>query len=524
MQRTIDFSRRVSSVLMLLAAIGLVAYSPADAVAQTGDDGLRFSERDPATGARLGGMAGAGGIAGMADLGALFSNPAGLGYFTRSELSGSLNTFSAMEDARFVTPDFSGSMSRDVRDMGIGNLGYAYRVPTEQGSLVIAAGINQVRDFGRAFRYAGENRSTSVTDVFMPLSGDFEVREDDEGFYPGFFRDLSALAYEAGAIEFLFENVGTGSPLFDQAVFPGTRIEQAGDVFEEGRVTELNFGGAVEASPGVMVGLSANVNYGTYRFTSVHEEADLDGENENYVVLIGESELRGLDFLRYEQGVESRIGGLNLRGGVSANVTPEFRVGFTMETPTFNRISEVYWQDLETFFLEGGSLGSSRDGDYDYNLRTPWRLGAGLSYNASDFTIGLDAEFVDWSQMRFSTDMAADEAYFDGLNRDIRDAYDPVLNLKLGGEYRLGALALRAGAAHFPDPRSGAGEEGAVDRARTYVSAGVGYAFNEQFGLNIGWTGESFSDRYTPYSAANGPFVDEDVFRSRLSIGATIRF
>jgi hypothetical protein len=188
-------------------------------------------------------------------VGALFSNPAGLGYFNRSEISGSLNTFSTTENARFVTPDFSGSMSRDVRGHGHRKSRYAYRVPTQQGSLVIAAGINQVRDFGRAFRYAGENRSSSVTDVFMPVSGDFEVREDDDGYYPRFFRDLSALAYEAGAIEFLFENVGTGSsPFFDQAVFPGTRIEQAGDVFEEGRMTELNFGGAVEASQGVMVG------------------------------------------------------------------------------------------------------------------------------------------------------------------------------------------------------------------------------------------------------------------------------
>jgi long-subunit fatty acid transport protein len=511
-------------MFVIAAAIGLMALASTDASAQTGDDGLRFSERDPAVGARLGGMAGAGGVAGMADLGALFSNPAGLAFLNRSELSGSLNTFSTTEDARFVTPAFSGSMSRNVRDMGIGNLGYAYRVPTQQGSLVIAAGINQVRDFGRGFRYAGENGSSSVTDVFMPLSGDFEVREDDDGYYPRFFRDLSALAYEAGAIEFLFENVGTGSPLFDQAVFPGTRIEQAGDVFEEGRVTELNFGGAFEASQGVMVGLSVNVNYGTYRFTSIHEEADLVGQNENYIVLVGDNELRGLDFLRYEQGVESTIGGLNLRGGVSANVSPEFRVGFTVESPTFNRISETYWQDLETFFIEGGSLGSSREGDYDYNLRSPWRLGAGLSYNAPAFTVGLDAEFIDWSQMRFSTDMVTDEAYFDGLNRDIRDAYDPVLNLRLGGEYRLGPLALRGGAAHFPDPRSDAGDTGSVDRARTYLSAGLGYTFNDQFTLNAGWMGESFSDRYRPYTATDGPIVDEDVFRSRLSLGATIRF
>jgi hypothetical protein len=37
--------------------------------------------------------------------------------------------------------------------------------------------------------------------------------------------------------------------------------------------------------------------------------------------------------------------------------------------------------------------------------------------------------------------------------------------------------------------------------------------------------GESFSDRYRPYSGWNGPLVDEDVTSlSLLAIGATIRF
>lgn len=519
MKRTIYLASGFA-VTLLLSLIILVP----DARAQTADDGLRLSERDPAVGARLGGMAGAGGIAGVGDLGALFSNPAGLAYLNRSQFSGSLNAFNTVEDIRFVTPEFSGAFDNDVRDMRIGNLAFAYRVPTTQGSLVVGAGLNQVRDFGRGFRFAGPNESSSVTDVFMPLSSDFEVREDDDGYYPHFFRDLSALAYQAGAIEFLFENVGTDSPLFDQAVFPGSRIEQAGDVFEEGHMSELNFGGAFEASEGVMVGLSMNVLYGRYRFNSVLEEVDIAGENEDYVVLVGDQVLRGLDFLRYEQGVESEIGGISLRGGVSANVTPDVRVGFTLETPTYQRISEVYWQDLETVFLEGGSLGSSRDGDYDYTLRTPWKIGAGLAYDTRAFMVGLDAEVIDWSQMRFGTDLAADEAYFDGLNRDIRDLYDPVVNVRAGGEYRLGALALRGGAGYYPDPRSDAGDEGSVDRSRTYLSAGLGYTFNDQFVINAGWMGESFSDRYRPYTAAGGPVIDEDVFRSRLSLGVTVRF
>ena len=56
--------------------------------------------------------------------------------------------------------------------------------------------------------------------------------------FPGVFpTTYPQLAYDAGAIDFLFENVGTGNDeLFYEAVTPGTRIDQLGDVLEEGRV------------------------------------------------------------------------------------------------------------------------------------------------------------------------------------------------------------------------------------------------------------------------------------------------
>jgi hypothetical protein len=81
--------------------------------------------------------------------------------------------------------------------------------------------------------------------------------------------------------------------------------------------------------------------------------------------------------------------------------------------------------------------------------------------------------------MRFSTDSLADEAYFDGVNRDIRDAYDPIQS---SDRRRIPswALALRGGAA-TSRIRGPAPVTGPRRSRRTYLSAGLGYAFNDQF-------------------------------------------
>ncbi|MFW5955281.1 MAG: OmpP1/FadL family transporter [Rhodothermales bacterium] len=508
--------QRSLSGWLLALLLALPAYS------QTIEDGLRMSERNPAVGVRMVGLSGAGMYAGIADFSSLFANPAGLAYFSASQFSGSLSGVNTEDDVLYQTPNFSERQSRDLRNTTLGNVAYVHRVPTRRGSLVVAGSLHRTASFDRSLAFGASNQTSSVTDIFMPFDSDYEVREDDQGYYPYFFRDLSALAYEGGAIEFFPEHVDTGLPLFDQAVLGGTRIDQQGLVLEEGGITEMSFGGAVEAAQGVMVGLSANILFGTYHFSSILEEIDAFGENEDYTVALDDGLLVGLDFLTYEQGFESQLVGVNLRGGVSGEIVPGVRMGVSVETPTFKGITEDYWENVETVFLEGGSLASSRDGSFDYSITTPWKLGLGFAYQAGGLTAGIDAEFVDWAQMRFDADI--DQAYFDGLNRDVRDAFDPVVNVRAGAEYRLGSVALRGGLAHQPDPRSNATATAGdlVDRGKTTVSAGLGYRFTDQFSIDFAWARQQFDDFYRPYVVADGPVAEETVTRDRFMVGFSV--
>ena len=147
-----------AALVLLLAA---AAAGPA--TAQTAEDAFRFSERSPATGPRMMGMAGAG-TSGVADYSALFNNPAGLGFFQKSSVSGSLNAVYATDQSFSRTSGFLPiGIEEDVSQTNIGNLAYVYRAPTKQGAFVVGLAFNQVNSFERDLRFSGTNSTSTIS-------------------------------------------------------------------------------------------------------------------------------------------------------------------------------------------------------------------------------------------------------------------------------------------------------------------------------------------------------------------------
>ncbi|NBC17950.1 MAG: hypothetical protein GVY18_11630 [Bacteroidetes bacterium] len=524
--------------LLLVAALVL----PPQAEAQTARDAFRFSERLPATGARMIGLGGAS-IGGIADPSALFTNPAGLGYATSSMVSGALNTFGVSDEAFYDVPGFSSSFDSDVTATTLGNLGYVYKAPTRRGSLVIGAAYNQTNTFERDLRFQGNNGQSTITTSFLPFDNEFSIDADGGVTISS---DLAFAGFVAGAVEYFpeFLDDDPNAYPFLEAVEPGTTIEQRGTVIEEGRMNEFNVGGAWEASPGVMLGLSANLAFGSYDLLNVFEEADVFGENgpAQYSVLLDDgSLLEGFDFFEYRQTLETDLVGINLRAGLAGQVTPNVRVGASVETPTYYAVDEVFSTRLETFFDRGGSLSYGDDpsdsfgnGEFEYEIRSPWRLGAGATFTAANLTFLADAEFVDWGQLELDAD---DPFVFADVNEQIQEDYEAVINARVGAEYRIEGVALRAGFAYRPDPLAEAarpvmndGTE--LDRTKTFFSAGIGYRFNQQFQVDVGWMQSRFDDVYEAYPDISIPgfvsqeslLVDEEIVRNQFVLGVRYFF
>ncbi len=345
----------------------------------------------------------------------------------------------------------------------------------------------------------------------------------DDVFTPSFTRALSFIGFETFAIDLDIDAYESGAqqPFFP-AVLTGS-VEQQGLVTEEGNMHEFSFGAAFEAARNVMVGLSLNVPYGKWEFSRRLDEDDFQNDNDGLGGTVDFSSLT------WTETVDSELVGVSLRAGVSLEAARDLRVGFTIETPTYYSISEDFGTILETRFDDGfeSSYGQDFDedvgfGTFDYNVITPWRLGAGLSYRFGDLLLLADAEFIDWSQLELDSE---DYAFFEE-NQDISQNLEQVVNTRLGAEYRISNFVVRGGFGFQPDPRDIRADlqsdANSVDRDKTFWSAGVSYVKQGQFAIDFGFSQERFDDRFVPYNIGNAPVVEEQIIRNRASIGVRV--
>lgn len=389
------------------------------ASAQTGEDILRYSDRFPAVGARMTGMAGAG-VGGVNSWGAAFANPAGLGLVARSHISGSLSGGSLESEAAYFGDRTDATATQTV----LGSAAYVAAVPALRGALVLGIGYNQTAGFDRELAFDGINPDT-----------------------------------------------------------PDGRLRQSGEVFEDGTMGELSLAGAVEVAPRVLAGLSLNLAAGTYQF-----EQFLDERTEGGSPLFSDNAF-----------LEADLRGVNLRGGVAAEVAPGVRLGLAAETPTYYRVEEGF--DLENDF-----------DIFDYSVTTPWRISGGIAYEMAGFLLAADLEFLDWSQARLRPTSDFLEA-----NLDVRRDYREVVNTRFGAEYAIGPWAVRAGAAYQPDPLRDLVE---IDRLRSTYTVGFSLQMAGRATLDVAYAFTEFEDQIVPESAFG--MVTEEVVRNRFLVGVQV--
>lgn len=558
---------RAAGLCLLLALLHVPA-----ARAQTAADALFFSERPPAASPRLMGMAGAG-TAGGGDLGDFYSNPAGLALAETSMFTGAFRGLYTTDRASYETffPGENGRKSFGAATTnaaqtgyGLGNLGLLYKAPTTRGSFVIGGAINETRLFGRDLEFGNRNQLSSVTDFLLPQSGEVNVEQYPIGETPELLegqylveapnndyvvdfdpdgdglinRPLSLAAFQTFAIDLapgLF-NPDAPAQSFLPVVDPGTRFRQTGDVTESGALREISVGGAVEAAKNLFVGVSAHIHTGEYEQRDVFEEVDDLDENN------GANGTVAFRSLRLTRRLNTDFTGFSTRFGLSAQPISAVRAGFTIETPTWYGITETSSFQLQTEFDDGDTITYGDDAresagrtEFEYRLRIPWRFGAGLSVELGPVQVSGDAMLVDWTQMRLNE--VDGIGNFDLDNNRIEDDFSPIVQTRVGTDVDLSPLLLRAGFAYHPAPISFedlAGDQGGADlffgtdivdnRARTYLSGGLGYEVGNEVRIDLAWMQERFEDRTLPYGTVNASYVNEEVRRTQVRIGMTFRF
>jgi len=497
--------------------------------AQSAIEAWRFSQRDMNVGVRMTGMS-IRGFAGFGDHGALYSNPAGLGYINDTQLIVSLRGQSTTGDswrdqsgfdrsgARFRTDGFfPGQVSSSEETFQLGDLAFLYDVPVRQGKMVAGVSLSLVRDFSSRLEFIGENTQSSISSSFLPYDNEYTV---DENGNLDQLDDLSFAAFNSGIIEYFRELYEDGKYPFLSAVIPGTSIDQSGLITGSGGIYELSGGIAWQASKTIMTGISLNVTFGRYDFDRSFNESDVLNENTSqaYNVLNDDDSLfEGFDQLNYNQTLDLEMTGFNFRAGMSAKVSEMMQIGVSIESPTWTYIEESYSEIFSTSFDLGGTLSYGDlpedlgNGFYEYSMRSPWRLGAGVQFDFGNLTVTGEAEILDWGQLELSSD--DDQNAFSNVNGVIEDEFGLAVNFAVGAELELGRTALRVGFSGRPSPYSINGQSNLTDAYtdnQLGASFGVGYMISQSIRLDLGVQfSESIPDLWEIYpSDAGGPRQD----------------
>lgn len=459
--------------------------------AQYAGDAIRFSQGNYGSSARLKGMGNAQiGVGG--DVSSIGGNPAGLGLFTRSELSFTpeFNNFSSKSN--YLSKQSESSDSK----INLNHIGAVFYSPTyvrsgqdtQKGlvSVVFGIGYNRNNDFSQSISYGGTNNANSFRTYLAEVAN--SNRDNNNQLAE---RSLENDAYQA----FLINQRANG--MFDADPFSGN--EQLRNETRAGSTSELNFSGAFNVSNKFYIGASIGIVNVKYTADAIFNES---GEVNPFNLETGS--YGGVEpyKLTYRQYQETTGSGINARLGVIFRPVSHFRLGATLQTPTWLSIEDRFSESLDNVLSQDVFKGSNYDFPFAYRLRTPMKGSLGASYVIGNSAIlSADVDFVDYTTTKFSIDDANyDPETINANNDEIRSNYKQAVNFRLGGEYRIDKLNLRAGYGMNGSPIKGANSS---DFDTKYISAGIGYRVNE-YSIDLGYQNVKSMNNFTSYGLNNG--------------------
>lgn len=197
--------------------------------------------------------------------------------------------------------------------------------------------------------------------------------------------------------------------------------------------------------------------------------------------------------------------GINAKLGIIYVPIPEFRLGAAIQTPTLMNIKEK-WQSYADIYYTDDRYSESADspeGDFEYNLTSPFRFNIGAAYNFGMGVFSFDYEYTDYGTMRFR-DVDGHTNNFRGVNDDIKSYMGIAHIFRFGAEIKATPeFALRAGYNYLTSPEYERvnGSKKVLDAETHTIAVGFGYSSPGSFFLDFALRGSILPEEYYyPYS------------------------
>ena len=503
----------IKNIRIYLTAIVLLNFATASAQDYT-ESALLFGRGEPAGSARILGLGGSQTALG-GDYSSALSNPAGLGMFNRSEFTFSLGLADHQSSANYL-----GTHTDDNKSVfNIPGISYVWNMPKHQGSYYggsLGISFSRVNDFNRSTSYQGNNSDNSIIDYFIDQANGETTDQFFETEFPN-YNTPTALAYFNYLIgpTSILNPPGPDNEYFTDAGYP----YQMEEILVKGASNQWNisYGGNVKDKFffGGGIGITS-LRFDSQKIFSETFESDT------------------LEAMQLVENLEIRGSGFNATFGAIVRPVDFFQFGISYTTPTFYGLSETYdasmwsrWNNFD-YYGDGETILGDNSNDpeetelnvSDYTFTAPSRLRGGLAFISQYGFITADVEMINPSKAKYGS--RDNMISFENENESIRSIFQPVVNYRIGAEFRKDIFRVRAG---YGVQANAYSDDIDADNSITSVSGGLGVRL-EKFYVDLAVIHSSTKDyRYQPYtfSDGSGPVVDlkDKTLKGLITVGFT---
>jgi len=461
----------------LLTVIALLAITKGS-FAQYSQDAIRYSTFQTGSTSRVKAIGNAGTAIG-GDLSSIAGNPAGLGFFTKSEFSITPEFDASKVNAGYLNQNNSASKSSGNLNNVSWELYNRLNTPPGQdkdkGWLSVNFGFGYFRtnDYGQNIVAVGKNNSSSITDYYANLA-------NTNGLADG---SLQKWAFDHN----LIDQYGT-PPAYASNTFTGAA--QLNSITRSGGESEFDIAMGANYSNKLYLGISLGLTDLQYNSTNSFNEIGVAS------VIEGSSPVSRNYNSTYLQTQNTKGSGVNVKLGLIYKPIDAIRIGATITTPTYYSIDDSYNEGLSTSFSSGVVYNSGPTNyPLSYSLTTPFKAAGGVAFFLGQLGfISGDVEYIDYSSTRLH-DTDGYDSSFD--NTDIKTLYKATVNMHAGAEIRLPmGVLLRGGYSVQGSPVKQDG------KSTNTISGGLGYHAGSYY-VDITYANIKGSQILTPYTAGS---------------------
>jgi hypothetical protein len=491
--------------LLLFLAAGLTFYT---VHSQEINDAMRYAQNNQNGTARFRAMGGAFGALG-GDLSAINVNPASSAVFSNNQISTTLSNFSTKNNSNYF--ETNTSKSDNSFDMNQAGGVFVFRnnnLNSKWKKFSISINYENTNNFDNKINSFGTNLKNNISNYFLSYANANPSRNQpgiplgvitDNNYFQLNYADQQAyLGYYGYLINPLNENDNSNT-IYTSNVPAGGNYYQENSIISTGYNGKLSFNSATSYRDKIYIGLTLNSHFTNYKKNSLFYEEN-DNANTNIVDLVSTS---------FENEITTDGSGFSFQLGAIAKVTNEVRLGLSYESPTWYTFNDKVRQNLVSRVFNytnntspNLSFENPDSNDvviYDtYKLRTPGKLTGSLAYvfNKKGL-ISFDYSFKDYGNTEYSIERDSRNEF---VNSDISNQLTGASEFRIGGEYKIKTLSLRAGYRFEQSPYKNARTIGDLNS----YSGGLGYNFGT-WKLDLAYT---YAERNSQQSFFSQGFTD----------------